>query len=426
MLTQLFTRLASRWIPEDVVEKLAGPVGEFILFTFAAQITTLPILAYHFGTISWIAFLANPIILPFQPPIMIIGGLALILGTIWFPLGVIIAPVAWPFMLFTIRAVEFFSKFTRDVLSLGKFSLAWVILFYIVLLGTTFGWSHIYKWISARRERIQGAILVPTITIIGILAVVVWRGVLTAPDSMLHLHLLDVGTGDAVLLQTTGGRYVLVNGGPSTRSLSDGLGRRLPPFHRELDWLVIASPRVEQVASLPRLVDRFPPLNVLWAGLHSPSRDADYLRESLNAQGIQITNAEPGQALLLGDGAELRVVATGPRGAILLLEYDRFRALLPLGVSDGDFESLRMGEDIGRVTLLLLGDDGYAPLNPPNWISNLNPQLVTLSVAPDDRDGLPDQGTLDALSGYSLLRTDQDGWIHITTDGQQMWVETER
>jgi competence protein ComEC len=208
--------------------------------------------------------------------------------------------------------------------------------------------------------------------------------------------------------------------------LSDGLGRRLPPFHRELDWLVIASPRVEQIASLPRLVDRFPPLNVLWAGLHSPSRDADYLRESLNAQGIQITNAEPGQTLLLGDGAELRVMAAGPRGAILLLEYDRFRALLPLGISDGDFEILRMGEDIGRITLLLLGDNGYAPLNPPDWISNLNPQLVTLSVAPDDRDGLPDRETLDALNGYSLLRTDQNGWIHITTDGQQMWVEVER
>ncbi|MHA2429197.1 MAG: hypothetical protein ACXADB_14340, partial [Candidatus Hermodarchaeia archaeon] len=148
--------------------------------------------------------------------------------------------------------------------------------------------------------------------------------------------------------------------------------------------------------------------------------------DSLTDGGIQITNAEPGQALLLGDGAELRVLAAGPRGAVLLLEYDRFRALLPLGVSDGDFESLRMGEDIGKVTVLLLADNGYAPLNPPGWISNLNPHLVTLSVAPDDRDGLPDQETLDTLSGYSLLRTDQDGWIHITTDGQQMWVETER
>jgi beta-lactamase superfamily II metal-dependent hydrolase len=34
--------------------------------------------------------------------------------------------------------------------------------------------------------------------------------------------------------------------------------------------------------------------------------------------------------------------------------------------------------------------------------------------------------TLDTLSSYSLLRTDQNGWIQVATDGQQMWVEVRR
>jgi beta-lactamase superfamily II metal-dependent hydrolase len=122
----------------------------------------------------------------------------------------------------------------------------------------------------------------------------------------------------------------------------------------------------------------------------------------------------------------LRVLTAGPRGAILLLDWDRFRAFLPLGISDGDFENLRMGEDIGRVTVLLLAESGYAPLNPPDWIANLNPRLVLLSIAPDDPDGLPDREVLESLRGYSLLRTDQNGWVHITTDGHQMWVEVEK
>jgi beta-lactamase superfamily II metal-dependent hydrolase len=73
-----------------------------------------------------------------------------------------------------------------------------------------------------------------------------------------------------------------------------------------------------------------------------------------------------------------------------------------------------------------LTDNGYAPTNPSEWITNLNPQLVLLSIAADDRNGLPDQATLESLSGYSLLRTDQHGWIHIATDGQQMWVTVEK
>ncbi|MBT3389868.1 MAG: hypothetical protein HN413_05605, partial [Chloroflexi bacterium] len=134
----------------------------------------------------------------------------------------------------------------------------------------------------------------------------------------------------------------------------------------------------------------------------------------------------PGHSLNLGDGVSLRVLTAGPRGAILLLEWENFRALLPLGAHEDDYESLRMGADIGPVTALLLADNGYAPLNPPDWINTLNPQLTLLSVAADDSSGRPDAGTLDVLGGYSLLRTDQHGWIHISTNGEHMWVEIEK
>jgi beta-lactamase superfamily II metal-dependent hydrolase len=39
---------------------------------------------------------------------------------------------------------------------------------------------------------------------------------------------------------------------------------------------------------------------------------------------------------------------------------------------------------------------------------------------------MPDDEVLKALKDYSLLRTDESGWIEITTDGTQMWVNVER
>jgi predicted membrane metal-binding protein len=56
------------------------------------------------------------------------------------------------------------------------------------------------------------------------------------------------------------------------------------------------------------------------------------------------------------------------------------------------------------------------------WFS----QLVLLNVEAADKTGLPSPETLESLAGYTLLRTDQNGWIEITTDGCQMWVEVER
>jgi competence protein ComEC len=350
---------------------------------------------------------------------MTLGGLALILGLIWLPLGRVTAPLAWPFVLFTIRAVEVFGRFRRGVLALGDLSLLWVILFYALLLGLTLAGSRF-------RERLTGLKPVPVLAFLGIATVVTWRAALCAPDERLHLTMLDVGSGDALLIRTPNGRNLLVDGGPSTSLLSDGLGRRLPPFRRQLDWLVVAYPQGENVASLPRLLDRFPPDRVIWAGPDSASRSVDYLRADLTEREIPVTSAEPGHCLDLDAGANLCFLTVGKRGAILLLAWDHFRAALPVGAAADDYHALNMGSDVGPVNVLMLAEGGFAPLLHPLWLDNLNPQLVLLSVAPDDPSGLPNRETLDMLGGYSLLRTDRHGWVHISTDGDQMWVEIEK
>jgi beta-lactamase superfamily II metal-dependent hydrolase len=91
-----------------------------------------------------------------------------------------------------------------------------------------------------------------------------------------------------------------------------------------------------------------------------------------------------------------------------------------------EMETLENGKRVGRVTGLLLAEAGFAPLNPPEWIAALQPQVVLLSVSPKDATGLPNPETLQAVEGYTLLRTDRNGWIEVTTDGEQMWVEAAR
>jgi beta-lactamase superfamily II metal-dependent hydrolase len=64
----------------------------------------------------------------------------------------------------------------------------------------------------------------------------------------------------------------------------------------------------------------------------------------------------------------------------------------------------------------------WLALNPPEWISKLQPQVVLLSAGQTQ----PDSETLQALEGYTLLCTDRNGWIELSTDGERMWVEVER
>jgi competence protein ComEC len=410
-------------LPPATARRIAGPVGDYLLFTLAAQVMTLPIIAYHFQRISLVAILANPIILPAQPPLMIFGGLAVLLGMLWQPLGQLFAYLAWPFIAFTIRAVEWFATFPGGSITLGSVSLAVVIGIYLLILALT-------VWKARFREKLLTLSPVAVLTALGVAAVFVWRAAFSAPDGRLHVTILDVSagalSGDGILIRTPSGRNLLLDGGPSATRLSDALGRRLPPTGRGLDWLVVAAPGDAQTLSLPQVLDRFRPAHGLWAGPTHGTYGTRELQAALVRAGISPESAMPGQSLDLGDGAVLRVLTVGSRGATLLLEWEHFRLLLPLGANLDDLESLEYGKAVGNVSVLLLGDSGYAPSNPPEWIDALRPQVVLLSVSAADKEGLPSPETLELLQGYTLLRTDRNGWIELTTDGKQMWVEVER
>ena len=424
--TRFSNRILTKLFPSAAGEKIAELFAEFVLLTFAAQLTTIPIMAYQFQRISLVSFIANPFILPPQPAVMILGGLAVLLSHIWFPLGQLAAWVAWPFVEYTIRAVELFDRVPHGTLVLGKLSLWFVIFFYVALFAVTFGGSKIRDAASSTKGRIRAVGLGGGILILSIAVLLTWRAAAAIPDKRLHMTFLDVGSADAVLITTPSGKHVLINGGPSVTTLSDELGMRLSAFNRKLDWLIVGSTDEEDVAALPRVIERYQPDQVLWSGNRQASFSSGVLNEYLSLQDIPVTDAEPGQTLDLGDGATIKVLTTGPRGAILLVEWDKFRALLPVGMSFEALDELRAGADIGPVSVLSLADSGYAVSNPPEWINNLNPELAVLDVSAADENGMPDTEVLDLLKDYDLLRTDKNGWIDVATDGRQMWVNVER
>lgn len=411
-LAQWFVRQATRIMPKKRAQQIAGPIGEYFLFTLAAQFATIPIMAYHFGRISLISFIANPFILPVQPLVMILGGIALIASLLLMPLGKILAIFALPFTTYTIRMVEFFDKMPSGILVLGDAKLLLIILVYLAMLAWTLAGFPLKK------------ISKPTFAVTLMLIVIqVWRMVFALPDGNLHLIFLDVGSADAVLIETPDGRNLLINGGSSASDLSAELGKRLPPFERDFDWLIVASPQDEDLEALPRTLERFYPAKVLWSGNREASYASRALDKYLSDNDIPITYVETGQVLELGQGATMQFQATGARGAVILVEWDAFRALLPIGL---DYESLASSQKLGTVSVLLIPDSGYAPLNPPELITALDPQLAILSVGADDEFGMPPDATLRALEGYALLRTDLDGWVQVTTDGTQMWVEKQQ
>jgi hypothetical protein len=52
--------------------------------------------------------------------------------------------------------------------------------------------------------------------------------------------------------------------------------------------------------------------------------------------------------------------------------------------------------------------------------------VVLICVVAADYEGLPSLETLETLQGYTVLRADCNGWIELSTDGENLWVEAAR
>ncbi len=422
-LNEWAVRQFSRLTRPETAQRWGNLFGEWALFTLAAQVTTLPIILYHFQRLSIVALLVNPLILPVQPSVMVGGGIAMLLALIVPPLGQLFAYLVLPFVTYTIRMTEWAAALPYSSVRLSALPLVTVLLFYLAMFALTAFWHRLRRLEGLMRPSLlMGFLTIST--------VVVWQIALAAPDGRLHLWLLDVSrpsqSSEALLIQTPTGRSVLLNGGDSPSRLLDGLDRWLPITDRRLDWVVVGGARQAQIGAIADLIERQRVAKVWWAIPTGGTYATSAIRRAAKQQGVPIFDAEAGQSLDLGEGAQLRALAIGERGAVFVLEWRHFRALLPLGMDTEMRKSLLGSGELKPLSLWLLANSGSSWANPPQFLHRYQPQLVWLSVAKGDWYGLPHQEILQALEGYSLLRTDLHGWIHLQTDGEQMWVEVEK
>lgn len=91
-----------------LVEKTV--IGEDLATTLTAQLMTLPILLVNFGSYSLWSIPVNAMVLWTVPFLMIIGGVAAVVGLILEPAGRLILYLSVPFLLYFTKIVEFFGS----------------------------------------------------------------------------------------------------------------------------------------------------------------------------------------------------------------------------------------------------------------------------------------------------------------------------
>jgi competence protein ComEC len=400
-LQEGFTRLLEQRVSSDLAQRITRPVSDYILMTLAAQWMTLPIILYHFKRLSLVSLIANPLILPPQPLVMVLSGVAVVAGAISDPLAHLLAWLAWPLSAYTNRMVEALASIPGGVLVPGDVTLPLVILMYAVVFAPL-----VYKPLPSAIKRVA----TPTALLVaaGLATAILWRGVAAAPDGKLRLVVNDLDGSQAMLILGPQGETLLINGGSSARQLKDNLDRWLSPFDRQIDGLLINSSQASAWNSLAGALDSHPAIHAWWGIPPPTSRSGKQLASALQAQGASLQSLAAGDRLSLGSQITLRALNGGEAGSALLLTWDNFRALIPAGTAPS---RLAPG-DLAGLSVVILDTRDLQETPSAAWLA-LAPQAI---IATPGNAAQPP-------TGHNWLNTRPQSSLVVITDGRQMWLE---
>jgi competence protein ComEC len=269
-------------------------------------------------------------------------------------------------------------------------------------------------------------------------ALLVWLAVLSLPDGRLHVAFLDVGQGDAILITTPEGRQILVDGGPTATDLTWRLGQEMPFWDHSLDMVVNTHPDADHLAGLPPLLDRYQVDNVLVTDMAGDSNLYREWETQLGEAQLNPTIGQAGMQLTLGRGVTATLLTPGPATAredetnnhsvVMRLQMGRISFLLTGDIEASVERNLVSERASLAVTVLKSPHHGSKTSSTEAFLKAINPQIVVISVGQDNDYGHPSPEVLDryAEHGFIVFRTDEQGTVEFSTDGEQLWVETSR
>ncbi len=411
--------------------RLPGWLAGSLSVTLAAQLATLPVLVNSFHNLSLVAPLANLLVAPALPGLMVTGAVAVALGAVALPLGQLVAPLAWVYLSYLVETVSWTAKLPSASIPTGSLSTL-ALLFYYALLMAVALWPlpEVRPFRDGVVDRLR---TVPRWVMVGTAALLLSLGGLAfsnRPDGRLHVYFLDVGHGDATLIRGPEGHYVLVDGGPSPSTLTSALGRRLGFLDRGLDAVVLTGYGETRMAGLVEAARRHPIGLVLQPGKPT-GRAGRAWSELIQERGLAVVQAAAGQRIPLGEGAWLEVLwasdaeAEGEPALALRLVSGGVSMLLPGDLKPDAQAELAKALPM-RVDLLRVPHHGAVGALQTSLLQTASPRVAVVSIAAGNRYGHPSDSTAESLQPATLFRTDRHGTVEVIIDPNGYELLTDR
>jgi competence protein ComEC len=250
-------------------------------------------------------------------------------------------------------------------------------------------------------------------------------------DPVYKVHFIDVGQGDAILIQAPS-KNVLVDGGDSRGGLVEYL---LDLAIDTLNLLISTHPHADHIGALPEVLKTFTVLEVIDPGVvHTTALYTRYLQiiDSLN---IPFVPGRAGMKREISDHAFIELLhpvepsdkLLNDASIVLMLVLEQVRVLLT-----GDIEKRSETEILSHYAqiqshVLKVAHHGSATSSSDDFLKAVSPQVAVIFCSEDNKYGFPHIQTLNRLSALKagIMRTDQSGTIVMVSDGDAFYWTTD-
>lgn len=451
--------------------RLPGWLAESLGISLAAQAATLPDVLATFGRLSLVAPVVNLVVVPIVPAAMAGGLVAMIAGwlvTVGAPplLGVVAGLPGWLLLHVMVAVVRIAAGLPFAAVALPPDA---AVPAGVAAAAGLFGAVvALRRWGSrrGRRRRRRRARVAPARVALSrtaranrhrrrpltpveraalvVAAVALAAGTLAAADlagRQTRIVVLDVGQGDAILVESRDGARMLVDGGPDPDRLLLELDAHIAPWDRRLDVVVLTHPHEDHVAGLVRVLERYRVGRVFEPGMRGSGPGWAAWDAALRHGPPRATLAA-GAHLWLG---EIRLdvlwpepgtvpAATAPTGSgindtsIVLLGEAGSRRFLLTGDAEEGVDPALIARGLPRVDVLKIAHHGSATATTAALLEATRPSIGLISVGAGNDYGHPAPSTLARLSAarVRVYRTDQDGTIEADLAPDGVTIRTAR
>lgn len=396
--------------------KVINYIKQMALVSIYANIIIIPIMMYHFNTVSFTFIISNIMASPILGIIVITGFLFIITSITVKPLTRLIAIFIKPILSILIKISQICSKLPFSNILVVTPYMFNVISYYAIIL---------YCIKSKKNNKCK-------IIICLLIVLILINFIIYIFPQKLRIFFIDVGQGDSTLIITPDKKTVLIDGGGSD---SFDVGKKvLLPYLLDrrilkIDYVLISHFDTDHCGGILTIMEKVKVKNIIISEQAEHSENYERFKKLMIHKRIRLIEVKKGDKIKIGRYSEFKILFPTSRllsenplnnnSIVAQFNYNNFKMLFT-----GDIEKLAEQQILKtekaeiRADILKVAHHGSKTSSIPEFIKAVRPKIALIGVGKNNTFGHPNQQTIKNLENIKcrIYRTDLQGEIIIKID----------